>query len=348
MPNNDDSVSRVNEHGSLRNTEETLILKPSSSIRFGSFTKMQMKTFLRLVGLFLATSYILLMYLIEGTNVMHYFFAFMIFLLFVGGSKDFVKFWSPFVVLWISYDANHIITKNLTNPVHVRDVYDMELAVTGWFTKGEVLPFIFQKYRIEHADGLIVVTLDIITALFYGSHLIAPMVFGILIYKKFRTNIEFNRFVFTFIGVSYAGLVTFLMFPAAPPWYVWNNGEAYNFDIPDRGNTVKDAGGLTAVDNMIGYPLFEKGYESLNSNAYAAIPSIHNAYAIIISIYAIRIYKRRASFMAIYPVGMAFSSMWLNHHYLIDILWSVGYITIFYFVATKLFPERKKVEESDT
>ncbi|MHA2091299.1 MAG: phosphatase PAP2 family protein, partial [Candidatus Kariarchaeaceae archaeon] len=347
---NDDTTPQVSTQVPHKDGGESLLLKPVSSVNLWKFsvTESQMPGFLRLIGLFLAASYVSVLYLLEGFNIMHYFFAFIIFFLFAGGSKDFIKFWAPFVVLWISYDANHIITKNLKTPVHVKDIYDMELAVTGWFTNGEVLPFIFQKYRTEHADDALVVILDIITALFYGSHLIAPIVFGILIYKKFRTNIEFNRFVFTFIGVSYAGLITFLLFPAAPPWYVWNNGGVRNHTIPSRENTVKDAGGLTAVDDMIGFPLFEKGYESLNSNAYAAIPSIHNAYAIIISIYAIRIYMRKAYFMTIYPLGMAFSSMWLNHHYLIDILWSIGYITIFYLLAIKLFPARDPLDDSDS
>ncbi|MHA2249096.1 MAG: phosphatase PAP2 family protein [Candidatus Kariarchaeaceae archaeon] len=319
-------------------SDEIPTVKPSNvNIWRFSFNETDFPKILRLTGFMVASLYVLIMQLLEGVNVMHYFFAGIIILLFIGGSKDFVKFWSPFVVLWLSYDFNHIVTKNFSNPVNVKKVYDFELILTGWFTKGEVLPFVFQRYRIENSNDPFVMVLDLVTAVFYMSHLIAPIIFGILLYRNYRTNVEFKRFVFTFIGVSYAGLVTFLLFPAAPPWYVWNEGRGYNFNIPSHEGSVKDAGGLVTVDKMLGFPFFQTAYESLNSNAYAAIPSIHNAYAIIIAIYAIRIFGKRANFMIIYPLGMAFSSMWLNHHYLLDILWSILYIIIFYAVAKKLF-----------
>ncbi|MHA2279123.1 MAG: hypothetical protein ACXAC2_25365 [Candidatus Kariarchaeaceae archaeon] len=103
MNNNDDANPQVSTQAPHKEGGESLLLKPVSSINLWKFsvTESQMPGFLRLIGLFLATSYVSGLYLLEGFNIMHYFFAFIIFLLFAGGSKDFIKFWAPFVVLWI-------------------------------------------------------------------------------------------------------------------------------------------------------------------------------------------------------------------------------------------------------
>jgi hypothetical protein len=289
-----------------------------------------------LTGIFLGSLFLLLNSLLGDIKPITYFFAMLIVILFFSCSVDFIKFWGPFLLFWLFYDLQHIFTKDYTGAILVTEIYDLEIAVTGWVTDGRVLAFIFQDYRLSHAVDALVISLDVFSALIYMTNLIGPIILGSIIYKKYRNSVEAKRFVFTFIGVSFAALITFQLFPAAPPWYIYNGGDL-NFIIPQMDNAIKSAAGLNHVDELLGFPFFRLVYESLNANPFAPLPSIHNAYAIIVTIYAIRIIGKKARWLFFYPFSMAFASVWLDHHYIIDILLSIVYIIIFYFLAKYIF-----------
>jgi PAP2 superfamily. len=65
--------------------------------------------------------------------------------------------------------------------------------------------------------------------------------------------------------------------------------------------------------------LFEKGQSYANS--VAAIPSLHAAFAMLISLYLWRYVNRGwRVLLALYPVAMAFSLVYTGEHYAIDCL----------------------------
>lgn len=281
-------------------------------------------------------------YLIGDLRLVTYFFALLIIILFSSRSSEFIKFWGPFLVFWIFYDSQHIFTKSFLQTILVKEVYDLEILLTGWFTGGRILAFIFQDYIAAHSGDTLVIILDSLSAIVYLTHLLGPVILGTIIYRRYRDTIEVKRFVFTFIGVSFAALITFQLIPAAPPWYIYNDGNGLNFTVPLISGAIKNPAGLKSVDELLGFPFFTVAYESLNANPFAPIPSVHNAYAIIMTIYSIRIIGKKANWMVIYPPSMAFASIWLNHHYIIDIYASIIYIIIFYYLAKILFKTKEE------
>ena len=251
-------------------------------------------------------------------------------------SRKVLKDWGVFIILLSTYDLMRGFAENVGPRVHVKDIYDWELAVTGWFTGGRVLPFMFQEYKLAHAGELHVQILNIITGIIYANHIPVPLIIAALIYWKSEDKSEYWRMATTFLITSYMGFLTFIILPAAPPWYVWNNGNGLRFTPPETGQVIVNAAGLKDLSSIAGLKILASAFENLNANPYAAVPSLHGAYSVIAAIFAIRRWGKKAAWMVLFPVAMWFSTMWLNHHYLIDLIWGAAYVVIAYPVSLKL------------
>ena len=61
---------------------------------------------------------------------------------------------------------------------------------------------------------------------------------------------------------------------------------------------------------------------SANANVFAAIPSLHAAYLLVTTIYAIASKQKwyTCSFFAILCLGIWWTAVYMGHHYIIDVL----------------------------
>lgn len=114
--------------------------------------------------------------------------------------------------------------------------------------------------------------------------------------------------------MSLLGFVTYYIYPVAPPWYV----EQYGL-----GPAVLDAPGsaarLAAVDALLGVDFFTSAY-SRNANIFAALPSMHSVYPLVAWIYARKAFRRAHWLVCGLWLLVCFSAIYLNHHYVIDLL----------------------------
>jgi len=117
-------------------------------------------------------------------------------------------------------------------------------------------------------------------------------------------------FAIALVVLSYAAFATYVLFPAAPPW--WATFYGY---LPDQPVTldhfVTDGASLA------------KG-----ANPVAAMPSLHAAYPIFIAMVAIYVWGKRGIPVIILPLGVVFSTVYLGHHYLIDAMAGAAYALI--------------------
>ncbi len=298
-------------------------------------------------GVLIAVFYLLSMWFIAYLRPDHAFVAFLIIAVFFGDARDFIKHWFPFIFLWITYDMLRGIAYQIGPYVHVRDLYEMERTLTGWFLNGNIPPFWFQEYKLSHPNSPIVATLDIVAALFYFNHFTMPLLLGWLLYWKQEDRTEYWRYVATLLATSYAAFLTFVLYPAAPPWYVWNNGGELRFSPPPRGDVEISAAGLLNFDQMTGFSFSQSVYQLFNANPYAAVPSLHAGYSLIIAIFFIRKYGKKGTIAILYPLGMWFSAMWLNHHYLIDLLWGAAYVVVIYSIVLRLIKPKSSSSQKE-
>src|SRR3546814_5365632 len=75
-------------------------------------------------------------------------------------------------------------------------------------------------------------------------------------------------------------LIVYYLYPAAPPWYIQQYGTDFIKDTPSN------AAQLVKFDQFFNVPVFQTLY-SKGSNVFAAMPSLHSSYPLIVIYYGI-------------------------------------------------------------
>jgi membrane-associated phospholipid phosphatase len=117
-----------------------------------------------------------------------------------------------------------------------------------------------------------------------------------------------------FFLVNVGGWSLWLVYPAAPPWYVDQYGMG-----PAILDVVSSPGGLARVDAWLGVPLATTFY-SKSANVFGAMPSLHVAYATLVAWVAGRAGGWLRVATLLFAASMALSAVYLRHHYILDVL----------------------------
>ncbi|SOD18104.1 phosphatase PAP2 family protein [Pedobacter xixiisoli] len=222
-------------------------------------------------------------------------------------TRKFIIGFSIFIVYWIIYDYMKAFPNYNYNIVHIEDLYNFEKSVFGIEQAGKLLTP--NEYWLLHTNSF----LDVLTGFFYLMWVPVPLAFAaFLFFNNERRN--FLNFLLTFVWVNLLGFVVYYLYPAAPPWYVQQHG--FEFIAGTPGNTA----GLVRFDNFFGIELFKSIY-SKGSNVFAAMPSLHSAYPLIVVYYGAKGKFRKANiFFITVMVGIWFAAVYTSHHYLADVL----------------------------
>lgn len=221
-------------------------------------------------------------------------------------TRKLITGFSVFVVYWILFDYMKAFPNYRFNTVHIASLYHAEKSLFGFSSHGAVLTP--NEYFALHPTTF----LDVVTGLFYLCWVPVPLLFaGILFFRDRRL---FFHFALTFFLVNLIGFAGYYLYPAAPPWYVARQGFAFVADTP--GNTA----GLGRFDAFFGAPIFA-GIYSKSSNVFAAMPSLHAAYMLIVVYFGIRSRMRwYIGVFALIMVGIWFTAVYSSHHYILDVL----------------------------
>lgn len=225
-------------------------------------------------------------------------------------TRRFITGFSIFIIYWIVFDYMKAFPNFRYNTVHVASLYHLEKQLFGisW-NGGLVTP---NEFFAAHATPF----LNIITGFFYLCWVPVPLLFAA--YLFFKNKVSFLHFALTFLLVNFIGFVVYYIYPAAPPWYVAQNG--FHFIAATPGNTA----GLARFDDFFGVRIFA-GIYSKSSNVFAAMPSLHAAYMLIVLFYSVKSKMRLGSVVfAVIMFGIWFSAVYNSHHYVLDILAGIG------------------------
>jgi membrane-associated phospholipid phosphatase len=221
-------------------------------------------------------------------------------------SRRFIVAFFVFVVYWIVYDSMRIYPNYLVNDVHIKQPYDFEKMLFGINEFGKLLTP--NEYFQNHTHA----ALDIIAGLFYINWVPVPLAFAF--YLMIKDKPYFLRFAYAFVLTNFIGFAVYYLYPAAPPWYISQYGFELNLHVPPS------MAGLSRFDQYVGVPIFHSIY-SKNANIFAAIPSLHSAYPVIVLFYGL---KRNMGWVnilfAVFLLGVWFSAVYSGHHYIIDVI----------------------------
>jgi inositol phosphorylceramide synthase catalytic subunit len=221
-------------------------------------------------------------------------------------TRKFILGFSIFIVYWIIYDYMKAFPNYAFNPVHIKSLYDAEKNIFGILQDNITLTP--NEFWLQHSYTFV----DVMTGIFYLCWIPVPLAFaGYLFYKD---KGQFLEFALTFLLVNLLGFIVYYIYPAAPPWYVHEFGFEFHAGTP--GNTA----GLVRFDQFFGINIFTSLYAK-GSNVFAAMPSLHSAYPLIVSYVGL---KYRLGWINIVFVtitaGIWFAAVYTGHHYVLDVL----------------------------
>jgi hypothetical protein len=235
--------------------------------------------------------------------------------------------WLPAIVFLILYDMMRGIAPLLYEFVHVTEPYIWEKTLFGWFTGGEVPPLALQEWVRAHADSLAKRLLDSFFTVFYILHFVSPMILMWVLWKIKKDRRMFYRFVYSFTILNFMALTTFILYPSAPPWYYYEYGDLQ----PSLTHYGEAPGGLIAMDNILELQIFTTVWATFNANYFAAVPSLHGTWPLVIAIFTVIRFGRNYWPIFLYPLFTCIAGVYLNHHYIVDyiigwIYWGIAYM----------------------
>ena len=223
-------------------------------------------------------------------------------------TRKFALALTPWLVFACSYDGMRLLPNYEVNPIDTRGIYEAEKSLFGIGTAaGTLIPGEwFNLHNCAFADFM--------AGFFYLCWVPVPLGFAIYLYLKGKREM-YLRFSLAFLFVNLVGFVGYYIHPAAPPWYVIEHG------FTPVLNTPGSVAGLGRFDALVGAPVFHSIYCN-NSNVFAAVPSLHAAYMLVATIYAIisRQNKLCIGIFAFICMGIWWTAVYSTHHYIIDVL----------------------------
>jgi membrane-associated phospholipid phosphatase len=224
-----------------------------------------------------------------------------------------VKDWLPIIVALLAYDLlrgvadGNLVAIHWSAPVHADKVLGLGQVPTirlqdALYTPGHLHFWDYAAFS------------------FWFSHFFATLLVAVGIWLYAYQ--WFHRFAACIVVLAAMGLVTYVIFPAAPPWLAGDHGYI------DHTYRITHA-----VVNNLPVPkagaMFQKGTDW--GNDVAAVPSLHAGYTMLVCLFLWpRLDRRWRLLLVAYPIGMALSLIYLGEHYLIDILlgWAYAAATI--------------------
>jgi membrane-associated phospholipid phosphatase len=229
-----------------------------------------------------------------------------------GGPLRVLRDWLPVVLVLILYDLTRGKADEwLGITAHVRP----QLVVDEWIGLGEVPTIRLQEWLYGPGE---VRWWEVPVTLTYISHFFVPFVVAAVFWLRDRPH--YYRYICRFVTLSFAAAVTFVLFPAVPPWLASRQGEL------DR--VVRTAPrGWSKLHLDVAQDVLELGQRT--ANVVAAIPSLHAGYTALV-LWAIwpRVGRIGRSVLVAYCLAMAFTLVLTGEHYLIDVFIGWGYVAL--------------------
>jgi membrane-associated phospholipid phosphatase len=224
------------------------------------------------------------------------------------GVRRLVRDWLPFIAaLWL-YDLSRAASTHLGIAPHATE----QIAVDRALFLGHV-----PTVELQHAlwDPRHLHVWDYAVWALYTSHFLVTLVVAAVLWR--RAPELFRRYRAAVVALAFAGVVTFALFPAEPPWMASQHGL-----VPPVARVTQRA--AEAVGQHNAGPLFARGVDL--ANPVAAVPSLHAAFpALILLFFWVGApWWRRAALLA-YALAVAWVVVYAGEHYVIDVLLGWGY-----------------------
>ena len=220
----------------------------------------------------------------------------------------------PVALTGLFYDAMRFVQYAGIRPadVHLCDLRDLEARLFGITYGGQRATV--HDWLQAHPSRL----LDVVCAVPYGTFLFAAVAFGLYLYR--RDTAALQRYAWTFLALNLLGFATYHLYPAAPPWYFHARGCAV-----DLAARASEGPNLARVDALLGVGYFH-GFYGRSHDVFGAVPSLHVSYPLLFALVGWPYFGPALRVASVtFFVTMCFAAVYLDHHWIIDVVLGVAY-----------------------
>lgn len=215
--------------------------------------------------------------------------------------------WVPFVAILVLYDLTRGLADTLGMPLHMRDLAALESTVFGG-----TLPTVWLQSHVYPVGDFGVGGAWwhlLVTAVYVSHFLVTPIIAAVLWLRDRRWWMSFTAHV---LGVALLGVATYILMPAAPPWYAAAQGVIP--EVHRLSGLGWDVVGLHSAGALL-----DQG--QANVNIVAALPSLHTAYAVLVLLFFWPVLNRTRRFaLTLYPLLMGLILVYSGEHYVVDVV----------------------------
>ncbi|PUU79668.1 hypothetical protein B9Z19DRAFT_1100716 [Tuber borchii] len=176
--------------------------------------------------------------------------------------------------------------------------------------------------------------LDVLAWLPYGViHFGAPFVCSIVMFV-FAAPGTLPVFARSFGYMNIIGVVIQLMFPCSPPWYEIDHGlDPANYSMPGS------PAGLARIDKLFGWNTYTSTFTAAPL-VFGAMPSLHAGHSTIEALFMGHVFPRGKWFFYTYILWIWWATLYLQHHYAVDLIAGSFLATCTFYVAKTKFLAR--------
>ncbi|MDT4915038.1 MAG: hypothetical protein QOC66_4166 [Pseudonocardiales bacterium] len=237
--------------------------------------------------------------------------------------------WLPFTAVLMLYDRTRGVADRLGISLHEADIVRAE----EWLFGGTE-PTVWLQHHLY--DPAHVYWYDALCTLVYTSHFLATPILAALLWL--RDRVLWLRYISRVIVLSFAGLITYCVFPEAPPWMAAGDG------LTDPVARLSARGWIWLHAGNVNEALASAQNEG--ANPVAAMPSLHIAFAVLVALMiATRIRSRWRYLLALYPAAMGFTLVYCGEHYVLDLIAGVAYAWIVHLALNRWERRRRRRAE---
>lgn len=228
--------------------------------------------------------------------------------------RQFFVDWSPLFAFWLVYDRLRLIQPFLYSRVAVAQPFEIERWAFGWMASGAVPAHAAHAWLASSTSVLAVIVKWSAQAVYFSHLFFVPALICVMWLagpRSEQSRALFKRFVRAFTILNFSAIAIYLLLPVAPPWWVTLNG----MEQP----TIENVAQVNMTAAMNGALI--QGMIHNASQWFAAVPSLHGAYPVLILL----LLRREVSGLvlagvALYAVAMWCATVVLNQHYIVDLM----------------------------
>jgi membrane-associated phospholipid phosphatase len=220
----------------------------------------------------------------------------------------FLRDWWVFLLGLILWNLSGPIAAKSPFPVHLNFMLDMD----HWLFFGHDPVAVVQHHLASRGH---IRLLDVITSLAYNLHLPEPYIVGYFLWRIDR--VVYFRFVASGLLLLILGFITFILFPAMPPWL-----SSLRYDRPHDVFNGFNPFVHSHPLPFHGTPIFY--FFKLAGDAVAAFPSEHAAFPLLEYLALRAAIGKRARPYLLWIAMVLFTIVYLGEHWVTDAI--AGYL----------------------